>query len=497
MKTLKAILAGALVLALAACQIPFSGTGSLKIQLPGGARAAAGSTGDLVRLQLTRNGVVIPLSGGDYIEKVLAGQTVSLDGLSPGPGYNILVSTGLRNAGETFYRTKLFQKSEPFEISAGTDTSVNLTLSASRFTVLESVAGSAHGATTDSNGSILIYLNGAGTVQVSNGGVSTNIPVSNWSNLGSATVNGLGYNNAFLPATLWINTTKGIFESTPPSSTIGSMPMSDSNNATITPVVTESGSVILHDSATTQDNKIAYYAGSGMTAGIRVNTDPKWQTLTDLLSLDSMSSLKDTLSKSGQVIRGFASASPFAYLSTAIGTYRIPAELIAGTTQGLGNSLKDGKDANGVSIIVEPDDGSLIIGPVSVFSDGASKAVAFGGTVKGLFASAVDPLKGIPQTPSGHLGLVAGTPGLNISQVATSAVKAADGTVYTAAYSANTRELLLLKDLAVVDHISAFEGLPSGSLKFTWYVTTVSSVHTLHLVASGGDATVQLEVATW
>jgi hypothetical protein len=87
---------------------------------------------------------------------------------------------------------------------------------------------------------------------------------------------------------------------------------------------------------------------------------------------------------------------------------------------------------------------------------------------------------------------------MNIIQVATYAgTNPNNNAVYTAAYSANTRELLILNNQTVVTKIPAFEGMPSGKVKLVWYVTSSAGNEYLNLAVSGSDATVTLPVAQW
>ena len=469
MKLLKAFIASVLVLSFTACQIPFGGSGSLKVQLPGGQSRAGvttfgtGASSDAIRLQLTRNGTIIPLGGGDFLEKSIAavGSTVSIDGLAPGPGYVLLVSAGHRAAGETFYTTDSFQKSDPFEITAGVDTSVSVALAASRIAVLEATAGSPHGATVV-NGH-LYYIQGSSVF------TATGISHSSLTNLSPATVNGLSNDGS----SVVVNTSQGIAV----DNEGWTISMYDASEQTIHPNVLDSGT------ATIGGTQFAYYSGPGSTAGLR--TSGSWSSLADLFSLNT--SLQNALT--GQVIRGFAASSNYLYLSTSIGAYRVDSDLLNSQAEGDISAVST-KLMNDSSFLIKASDPSLPIGPVSTFLayiNDLPVAYAFAGTAKGLFADSVDPSTGTPARSSG-LPLVSGTQGLNITQVVTSDTLD-NNVVYTAAYASNTRELLILNSLTLVQRISALEGLPSGKLRFTWYADNSSS--TLYLVVTGDDATVK------
>jgi hypothetical protein len=499
MNTLKRILLAATVALLAACQLPLGGTGTLKVQLPKSGRTLA-SNGDLIRLQLTRNGAIIPLAGGDFIEKSLssAGSTVTVDGLAPGGGYALAVSTGTKNSGESFYRTALYKQSDGFEISAGADTavSVDLTGGESRFTVLEAVDGALHSATQF--GGNFYYLSGA------------NLSMNSTTNWFSGYFAALSSSYPGIVATgldndgnsLWLNTNKGVSVY---SGGFSSLPMIDANGS-IYPSVLESGSTTIYSTATPFNAyRFAYYSGAGLSAGLLVGSSTQWQTMDSLLALDS--SFKDLIK--GQFIRGFASASYYVYLSTSVGTFRIATDLLNSVAptgpssinpSTIAANLKNAKDQANLTMLIQPQDTSLVIGPVSTFSDNAvpGTAYAFGGTANGLYSSTVDTVTGAPPGTDGTLTLVPGTQGMNIIQVATYAgTNPNNNAVYTAAYSANTRELLILNNQTVVTKIPAFEGMPSGKVKLVWYVTSSAGNEYLNLAVSGSDATVTLPVAQW
>jgi hypothetical protein len=217
-----------------------------------------------------------------------------------------------------------------------------------------------------------------------------------------------------------------------------------------------------------------------------------------LLALDS--SFRDLIK--GQFIRGFAASTTYVYLSTSVGTFRIASDLLdsvgAADPSAIANNLKNAKDQANLTMLIQPQDTTLVIGPVSTFSDYPNPtAYAFAGTANGLYSSAVNSTTGAPPGTEGMLNLVPGTLGMNITQVATfDAAIPNNATVFTAAYSANTRELLILNNQTVVTRIPAFEGMPSGNVKLVWYITSSAGNNYLNLAISGSDATVRL-IATF
>ncbi len=472
MKRLLGILAVA-GLVLASCQLAVTNSGTLKIVLPGSPSRATLDNSTAVRLQLTRNGAIVPIQGDSFIEKPLSGQTVSISGLAPGSGYVVQVSTGHRAGGETFYRTDLYAASDAFEISAGVDTAVSVTLDNTRVQVVEA-AEAAHAIVVTDNGS-LYYLNGADLYVA---GSPDSSSLSNYAQFQTGVVQGLGHDGN----TLWLNTSKGVSVL---SGTFPAPSMLDSNDAPISPSVTDSGRIDL-------GSPFSYYIGQGLTAGVEVGAaETTWTTMDDLLSFSP--DLKKKLQ--GQIFRGVASTGTFAVVATSIGAFRLVEEMLT-DADALGTDLTNGTH-NGQSIEIGASDSSLLIGPVSGYSNGingtSGSGLIFGGTNKGLYASATDG-DGKPSTASGLLELVPGTLGMNITQLATNngpwTLIGSTSGIYTVAYSANTRELLVLKDFQLVDRISAFEGLPSGDVRLALYKVGVD----VFAVVSGGDATVRVKL---
>ena len=474
MKRLIGYLTGAVLVAgliLAGCQVPTASGGTLRVVLPAKSSARDISSSTAIRLQLTRNGAIVSLSGGNYIEKSLggAGQTVSVDGLSPGSGYVLLVSTGHYAGTGNFYNTDDFSKSDAFEISAGVNTAVSVTLQTGRVAVLEGDNGP-HGATV--LGSALYYLDGSNIYSTTN----PTSPGSSYASLGGASgVQSLSSDGS---SELWLNTTAGIATNANGSFAVS---MFDDHGSSITPSVTDSGKAALGS------NSFSYYYGSGLTAGLETSNDSDWWTTDDLFNFSA-----DIRSKlQGQMIRGVAYTSQFAAVATSIGAFRVESSMLTSASD-LGTDFTNGT-YNSSSILLQPSDPTLLIGPVSAILSG-STAMIFGGTAKGLYAANVNSTTGAPVSDGQTLSLVSGTQGLNITKLATYGSVVNDGTVtgaYTVAYSAGTREVLVIRNQTVIDRISAFEGLPSGDLRLTLYATSSN----LYLVATGSDATVYVPLA--
>jgi len=490
MKNFVTFSAGLLLLVLVGCQIPQ--TGSLKVSLQGLVQSrsvtAGSGLGDLIRLQLLRNNNIVSFAGSPYLEQGLAGQTVTLEGLAPGSGYSLAVVTGEKRA-SGFFEVGYYKSSDPFEISSGVDTELKIVVSRSGdrspFTLLEA-ASAPHAVAAKPDASAVYYLSGtevldgAGTV------------VASTAALPSSTVLGLTYDSSM--SRLWINTSTGIAVQS--GTTFTAAEIVDQDGISVRPRVENSGYFRLYDAALKKANTISYYAGPGIVGGVKVNAETKWSTFESLMS--SVSSTKDLLN--GKLVRGFTATNRFLFLTTPIGMYRISADLIGQDAAKLGKNLTSGKDANDRTIVVDPADKSLVIGPVSAYSDATdtsdgTKAYVFGGTYRGLYGCAVAPVSGTP-VASTTLPLVPGTSGLEITQVSTSPIANGD-VVYTAAYSSTTRSLLIFQNLVLTRTIPAFAGLPTGTPQFSWYTVGTSPTKTLYLVAAGLDATVQYPVAQW
>jgi len=277
---------------------------------------------------------------------------------------------------------------------------------------------------------------------------------------------------------------------------------SGGGNLNPVPQVYGSGTISLTTGAV-----MAYYFGPGLMAGFATDStasgsnfnsgNPKWKTLSEMLSLSSSPALQTALNKLNQAVFGVATdGNNFILLSTGIGTFRLTSGLIAQGTGVVGTALSSGKDTNGNSIMITTSDNALI-GPVSAFSDNASTGYAFAGTTRGLYGSAVAVSTGLPSGGGNSLPIISGTEGLNITSLATSDVSGAPAKAYTAAYSANSRELLILRNLSVATRVPALAGLPTGTPQFTWYSFSSGGKTNLYLIIAGNEATVAYLADSW
>lgn len=505
----------------ASCALPFGGTGSLKISLEGVQARAAVDAGDPVRIQLLRNGTVVPLSGKAYLEVKAAGQTVVRDGLNAGSGYQVLVASGKYHDG-LFVGTQ-FGRSKAFEIVAGVDTAQTVAPDHLNLTYLPKSGGKAGAVAVVNNE--LYYLASDGIRRF---GLETPWSVAA---LGSDTINsfGRGYeyrSGAFFPMgseRLQINTTAGLSYLTELGVTAPGIPQ---ESGTVHPNVTSSSSVRLEG----EDGVFYFYlyAGGGLTAGGMVmdegTTDgEEWADLESGLE-DLDESLRDTIRKAGSVVGGFDSTDEYAYISTAVGTFRLTSQMISKGVDRFGEYFSvDHPDwtplddsHRSLEMLI---DASEPVGPVSTASLETSGLV-FMGTKKGLYAGPVDanglitlitegPTEkytpkwetenedGETITQTGEETLahkataVAGT--VNRSIVRLASVSFQDA-IYTAAYAADTAELYLLRNRDIFRTLPSFGGLPSGVPELAWFPTTEEGTEVLKLAIGGDDGSVILTV---
>lgn len=503
---------------LASCALPFGGTGSLRISFEGVQARAAVVAGDPVRIQLLRNGTVVPLSGKAYLEEKAAGQTVVIDGLNAGSGYQVLVASGKYQDG-LFVGTQ-FGRSKTFEIVAGVDTAQTVAPDHLNLTYLAQSAGQA-GAVAVVNEQ-LYYLASDGIRRL---GLETPWSVAA---LGSGAINsfGRGYeyrSGAFFPMgseRLQINTTAGLSYLTALGVTSPGIPQ---ESGTVHPNVTSSSSVRLEG----EDGAFFFYlyAGGGLTAGGMVmdegtTEDEEWADLESGLE-DLDESLRDTLRKAGSVVGGFDSTDEYAYISTAVGTFRLTSQMISKGVDRFDEYFSvdhpDWKplDDNHRSLEMLID-ASEPVGPVSTASLGTSGLV-FLGTKKGLYAGPVDADGLITEGPTekyipkweteneegetiSEIGeetlahkatIVASTANRNIVRLASVSFQ---GAIYTAAYAADTAELYLLKGRDLVRTLPSFGGLPAGVPELAWFPTTEEEREVLKLAIGGDDGSVILTV---
>jgi len=510
----KRILAALLVLAaLASCSLPFGETGSLKVSFEGVQPRAAVLAGDPVRIQLLRNGKVVQLSGKPFLEEKAAGQTIVIDGLNAGAGYQVLVVAGSYQEG--FFVAKQFGRSDLFEIVPGVDTTQKVEPGHLDVSYLPGSAN-LEGAVATVNGE-LYYLASDGVRKLGSS--------SPWSisALGGSTVHsfGKGYeyrSGAFFPMgseRLQINTSAGLSYLRGQGVTSAVI---DTASGPSHPNVTSSSAVRLEG----DDGPFYFYlyAGSGLTGGGMVMDEgavvaEEWSDLESGLN-DLDQSIRDTLQKARDAIGGFDSTSEYAYISTAAGAFRLTNQMISKGVDKFGEYFSvdhpDWKPLDdshrSLEVLI---DASEPVGPISTASLG-STGLVFIGTYKGLFSGPVDADGLISEGPTrkytpkwesedssgntvvqtgaeaeNHVAtLVPGTLNRNFVRLASVAYQ---GDVYTAAYAADTAELYILKGRQVLTTLPSFGGLPAGVPEFAWYAS-----EGLKLAIAGDDGSVLLTV---
>lgn len=487
----------ALLVPLASCLLPSGGTGSLRIILPspdqGTSRAISANApyGNLVRIQLLRNNEVIPIGGKPYLEQGMAGQVVTLDALSPGSGYTIQVATGESEA-SNFFEVAYFQASEGFEITAGVDADVKVVLKPVPYRLLESTPGD-H-AVTNLAGHLL-YIDGARLI--STAGVSQDLTA-----LAGRKVHSL--RTVTQPKTpfdqmLFLNTDRGLVVWNPANGGFDLKAMKHNVTTTVdgkdvdtptdfvtSPEILLSGSfsAVADDGVT---NTVYAYGGHGMTAGLaivgsdskEVNTvsDLVWDDLDSMLALDENQDIKESLEGAADVVTGFATASTYAWLATALDTYRIDQGKVSGTDE-LGDDFLDDPALQVKAVL----DGRTV--PMVVV--GAVDGRGYGGTNRGLFTAEVDSNGAVLN--GGTLHLIAATKNLKIAKL--SAYKH-NGIAYAAAYSESTKDLLILKEDVVVARVPGFAGLPRGIPRLAWWVD--GTVLTLAIAGDNGTVTYPIQ----
>jgi len=514
----KRILAALIALSwVVSCALPFGGTGSLKISFEGVQARGVIFAGDPVRVQLLRNGTVVELSGKAYLEEKSAGQTLVIDGLNAGSGYQVLVAAGEYQEG--FFVGKQFGRSELFEIVAGVDTAQTVAPDHLSLTYLQNSAGQP-GAVAVVNEE-LYYLATDGVRKL---GLATPWSVSA---LGSQNVNsfGTGYEyragGHFPMGTerLQINTTAGLSYLSGQGVTV---PGINQESGTVHPNITSSSAVRFEG----QDDPFYFflYSGEGLTAGGLVMDEGEtelegWASLeSGLQDLDE--SLRDTLRNARNAIGGFDSSGEFAYISTAAGSFRLTSQMISKGVDKFGEyfsvdhpgwkPLDD--ERRSLEMLIGA---SEPVGPISTASLGTS-ALVFLGTYKGLYSGPVDadglitegptenyipmwetgeddaqgnPVVGTGQeTVAYKATLVQGTANRDFVQLASVAFQ---GVIYTAGYAADTSELYILKGREVLKRHPSFGGLPAGTPEFAWF----QSEGKLKLAIAGDDGTILLVIS--
>jgi len=501
MKKLARALGAALLVALVGCQFPANDTGSLRVKLPSPRAVAVNNgKGDLVRIQLIRNGVVVPLEGKAFRQESLAGQTITMNEMTVGSGYTLNVATG-QALSSGFFEVAYFQTTDRFEISAGVDTTVNVTLGAAPFALEEATASADH-AVAVLNGTSLAYIDGTSVKM--QGTVQQTIPLDGLYSAG-AKVKGLSFvERPFLNDTnkdVLIATTKGLAYSIGFGAPVLKM-SHDVENVTdpvvFSPEVWFSGSFTAMGTDNVK-NTVYAYGGPGLNAGVAVTKSKsteapanpgvmRWYDLEGLLGLDGMEQVKESLKGGEPAITGFTATQKWSWMASALGTFRIEGSMITDGTKALGDAFQKLDPAVMIKAVFEGR-----TEPIVTVAGVSGRGYA--GTQRGLFTGVLSEdgtkagsVVGAGALGDAWLGLIAGTRNLSIAQVA--AYKKEDGTVYAAAFTPTTRELLIVTNDAVTKRFPVFSGLPKGDLKFAWWLHGTI----LKLAISGDDATVTYTV---
>lgn len=507
MKTVQWLASLGLVVLIAGCQM--TKTGGVIVQVPAPnettsrAVTANDGKGDWVRIQLLRNGAVIPLSqGAPFVEQKIAGQKVALSELPPGPGYTLNVATGEKKD-SGYFEVAYFESSRPFSITAGVDTVIDLKLKKAPLFVIGE--GSVDHAVTSSDNQ-LIYLRDrlvkvfapSKVSQTASQEVSVTLPA------GASTVRSLNTvslpKGTFGPA-VFLNTDKGIgFWDFGESIVFPTMQhnVKDANDDfqpepfVSVPDIYFSGSFsALDDEGVTRS--IYTYGGKGLTAGLVIATsddddiqtlsDIVWYDLDEMLKLDDMKDIKEQLEGGEPVVTSISRATDFAWLATKLALFKVDKDLIAGDTEDMGDQLIEDE-----SLMIEASlDGRSVPVDFVAVVDGRGYA----GTYRGLFTGALnaagivelgsytkeviekETVDGVEtdvtkvKTISGPLTLV---PGTRFQEITALAAFKHLGNAYAAAHNKTNNELIIVKNGVVVDRVLGFAGLPRGELSLAWYL---------------------------
>jgi hypothetical protein len=410
---------------LASCQVPFTGAGAVRISLANGVAHSVGKVAltagtDHVRIQLLRNGNIVPQGGQDYQDVVFANQTVTIDQLAPGTGYKILVSAGTATS-SGFFQVKDYGATDPFEITAGVESAVSVS---APDTPAKLVTSGSRGAATVVSGS-LYALFGKSLKSSADGstfntvGTLTDI-TTGWS--GTPLINSFSTGlDTSGTEQLWANTSDGIsiFSGTSfPTPRIQGENDSSGNPTYTNDNVLFSGSVqVTNDIVATSDPNygkkydLHLYGGDGISAGARFvtegapsSTDAVWYSVNG--KLDSLpSSLTDVLGKSNLFL-GYAKTDNFAYISTSLGIYRISKKMV---TDGKNSYLQffdpdyplgDPLDENHHKVLLGLADKDAKAQAVATVLNSSTvtsttKALVFIGANKGLFFADADKSTGV------------------------------------------------------------------------------------------------------
>ncbi len=431
-------------------------TGSLTLS---GARGVvtdlAGADAD-VRYSLTRNGKTIPLNGQSVLE-VGAFDTVTIEGLIPGDGYELAVSVG-NQAGNNF-DVDYYGYSATFAISEGTNSAVNVALqNAPDFTWLTSSGGNSSAAVV---GSIVNVLDGDG--------LRTFTTVSAFPDLATSPVpTGLDVNSLSVGKSgvgsdeLWLNTTTGLYQ----------------NDASTKLDTGHSGNVLFSRAVSVSDGEtsggIGVYSGGGSNIGFRFSDSYEfgttWQTITDYPDIT------EYLPEITQdIIRSVAinEANKFFYVATPLGTVIGS----AGSTS-VSDLLAFDDDPLESTWLKIPGGES----PITLVSTAGTRV--FAASTTGLYSDTVNTTTAQPET---GLVLVEGTAGKKF--IALESFNYLTGVLSAAVTDDNS--VLLINGVTLLNTLPAATGIPMNA-KPVFYV---DSSNFIHVILSGTNGSVDYETS--
>lgn len=275
------------LLILNGCSLDQNQTGAIKLGVPATARA----TSDNTKIVLSRNGQQIEISAE------FSGNTIVINGLPPGSGYNLSVAFGTRHP-SGYFEVDRYTTARDFSVDAGTDTGLTLKLADSPFTVLAPAFSA-----TAVVGSDVYRL--VGNNLFKNGGADgTNILPAGVIPRSLST----GYRTA--SAELFINTNKGIFAKN-----------------TIWEAITPELNVNMSWSMVINSTPYTFFYGGGINMGFNNTTHlpgSDWNTIASALA-GAPEFIKVLEEFKGDLLGGvvFNIANRFGFISTPFFTLRL------------------------------------------------------------------------------------------------------------------------------------------------------------------------------
>jgi len=428
-------------------------TGSLTLS---GARGVvtdlAGADAD-VRYSLTRNGKTIPLNGQSVLE-VGAFDTVTIEGLIPGDGYELAVSVG-NQAGNNF-DVDYYGYSATFAISEGTNSAVNVTLqNAPDFTWLTSSGGNSSAAVV---GTDMYILDGNGVGSFDAGGDIPDEIIFTSTDLSVNSLSKGKLDNGF--DALWLNTTTGLYR----EAKANRLNSSYSGNVLFSRAINVGG----------DGDMVGIYSGSGSNIGFLYNDgvdifSGPWENAADF------DGIEEFLSEITQdVIKGVAinqdNSSGFFYVVTPLGT------VIGSETSSSVSDLFTFDDGIAESIWLKLPGGL----PINVVSTAANRV--YTASTIGLYTAVVNTNTNVGQIPYPEaFSFVPITAGRKI--VALESIRSQNG-VLTAAVT-DDNFVFLIENETVLETFPAATGIPLNAKPVLY-----DNNGFLHLILSGSNGSI-------